>query len=423
MEEIFEYIFKKRDSISKLSLSRINFLLEYLGNPQDKLKFIHIAGTNGKGSITTTLSNILIEAGYKVGKYISPYVDNFSERIQINNTYISQQDIKNILQKLMPCIESMIDAPTPFEILAAIAFEYFYINKCEIVCLEVGLGGRFDATNCISTTLVSIISVIDYDHMDYLGNTIEEIAFEKCGIIKENKVVVSYPLQRENAYKMIRTMADIRKNKFITIDLNELKDIHKVCYNYEFTYKKNKYILGLNGKHQIYNALVVIETINSLNNFEFNIPYEIMYNAIKNTKFIGRLDKVNDNPTILLDGAHNPSGAKALKEFILDNNKDKKIILIIGMIEGKQHKEFFKELKGLASNIIITKIKDEIKKSADISMLYNIAKEYNESVQIELDHKCAYDKALKLANKDDIIIITGSLYLISEIYELLRNNK
>lgn len=419
-KDSIDLIFRKRDSKCKLGLERVKILLDYMGNPQNKLKFIHVAGTNGKGSITTTLSNILIDSGYKVGKYISPYVDNFYERIQINNEYIEENNIKSILDKIVPFIETMDDAPTPFEIIAAIAFEYFCINKCDIVCLEVGMGGRFDATNCIENTIISIITVIDYDHMDFLGNTIEEIAFEKCGIIKENKITVTYPLQAEKAYKMIKSMADIRKNKLIDIDLDNLIDIKKINFNYQFTYKKRKYILGLNGKHQIYNTLVVIETIEQLNNVGFNISYQNIYNAIKNTKFIGRLQQLKDKPTVIIDGSHNISGAKALKQFILENKENREIIMIVGMKEGKQADEYFEQLAPLVSNLIVTEIQDNNIKSIKASKLLNIIGKYNKSVEIELSHEEAYSKAIKLCDNNDIIIITGSLYLISEFYKMLN---
>jgi dihydrofolate synthase/folylpolyglutamate synthase len=165
---------------------------------------------------------------------------------------------------------------------------------------------------------------------------------------------------------------------------------------------------------------VVIETINELNNLGYNISYENLYTAIKNTSFIGRLDVVKGDYMTVLDGAHNPNGARVLKQFISENNKGRKIILIVGMIYGKQHEEYFKELKGMADNVIITEIKDKIKKSADINVLFEIAKKYNKNVEIELSHKEAYEKAKKLCGKNDMIIVTGSLYLMSEFYELYK---
>lgn len=419
-KDLIDSIYKRRDSSTKLGLERVEELLNFLDNPQKKLKCIHITGTNGKGSITTTISNVLINSGYKVGKYISPYVDNFFERIQINNKYIEEKDVDSILGEMLPFIEKMEDQPTPFEIITAIAFEYFYRNNCDIVCLEVGMGGRFDATNCINNTLMSIISVIDYDHMEYLGNTIEEIAFEKCGIIKENKITISYPLQPKNAYKMIKAMADIRNNKFIDIDLSNLTNIEKVDFNYKFNYKNKEYVLGLNGKHQIYNTLVAIEAINELNNLGYNISYDTLYNSIKDTRFIARLDCVRRNPYVVIDGAHNASGAKALKEFILENKNNSKLVLITAMKEGKQAEEYFKEIGPLSDNIIITEIKNKLIKSINTNELSNIIKKYNSNVEIELSHKEAYDKAISLCDKNDIIIIAGSLYLASEFYEILR---
>jgi len=416
-KEILEILYTRKDSSVKFGLERINELLNHLGNPQDKVKFIHIAGTNGKGSITTMLSNSLIGSGYKVGKYISPYVDNFFERIQINNKYITKEEVNKILKDILKVIDKMEDKPSTFEIITAIAFQYFYINNCDIVCLEVGMGGRFDATNCIKNTLISIISVIDYDHMDYLGNTIEEITFEKCGIIKPDKVTISYPIQKRNAYLMIKAMCDIRNNKFIEIDLNNLKDINKIDYNYSFIYKDKKYELGLNGKYQIYNSLVIIEAIEELNKHGFNINYNDVFKSLKNTSFIGRLQKIKDNPTVIIDGAHNISGAKSLREFIEENFKDKKITLITAMKKGKQAEEYYKEISSLFSKIIITKIDNEYIVGEDLKEIKTIIKKYNNNVEIELSHKEAYNKAL---NNSDIIIISGSLYLVSEYYNLLK---
>jgi len=418
-KEILEILYTRKDSSVKFGLERINELLSYLDNPQNKVKFIHITGTNGKGSITTMLSNSLIESGYKVGKYISPYVDNFFERIQINNKYITKNEVNVILKDILKAIDKMEDKPSTFEIITAIAFQYFYINNCDIVCLEVGMGGRFDATNCIKNTLISIISVIDYDHMDYLGNTIEEITFEKCGIIKPNKVTISYPIQKRNAYLMIKAMTDIRNNKFIEIDLNNLKDINKIEYNYSFIYKSNKYELGLNGKYQIYNSLVVIEAIEELNKQGFNINYNNVFNALKNTSFVGRLQKIKDNPTVIIDGAHNISGAKSLKEFIEENFKNKKITLITAMKKGKQAEEYYKEISKLFSKIIITKIENEYIVGEDLKEIESIIKESNNNVEIELSHKAAYDKAI---SNSDIVIISGSLYLVSEFYNLLKED-
>ena len=219
---------------SQLGLKSIGELLDVMGNPQNSLKFIHVAGTNGKGSTSSYISSTLISAGYRVGLYISPYVEEFTERIQVNGNKIDKDELCKIASFVKICIEKMVsegkDHPTEFEIVTAIGFEYFKRQKCDFVVLEVGLGGRFDATNIISKSLISIITLIGYDHMEYLGNTIPEICYEKCGIIKENGIVVSYPLQPDEATPVILRNAQEKNAKLYTPNIENLviiKEYHE----------------------------------------------------------------------------------------------------------------------------------------------------------------------------------------------------
>ena len=250
-EEIISYIYKERKSNNdKKDNSRMIKLMEKLNNPQDDLKFIHITGTNGKGSTTTMMANVLKNSGYTVGKFISPYIISFNERIQVNNHFISNDELTNYIEKINPYIEEMEkdgDAPIGFEIITAIAFLYFKDKNCDIVCLEVGMGGRLDPTNIITTTVVSIITLVDYDHTQFLGSTLEAIAKEKCGIIKKDKITVTYPKQDQKVLDTIRSYCKTENNKLYIPNLKFLdiiKSNHNINY---FSYKGTYYKLNLIG--------------------------------------------------------------------------------------------------------------------------------------------------------------------------------
>ena len=233
-KEIMSYIYEDRKAIKEdKDLSRMKMLMEKLGNPQDDLKFIHVTGTNGKGSTTTMMANVLKNSGYKVGKFISPYIVSFNERIQINNEYITNEELTKYIEKIKPIVDEMTkegNAPIGFELITAIAFMYFKDNNCDIVCLEVGMGGRLDPTNIIKTTIISIITLIDFDHTKYLGDTLEKIATEKCGIIKPNKITVTYPQQDIEVLNTIRKFCAKNKNKLFIPSI-KLLDIIKSNHN------------------------------------------------------------------------------------------------------------------------------------------------------------------------------------------------
>ena len=422
-KDILEFIYRKRDSRPKLGLERIRKLLNFLGNPQDDLKFIHIAGTNGKGSTTTMIANILKLSGFTVGKFISPFIIDFTERIQVNDEYISNEDVTRILRNMEVIIndmESNNDAPSSFEIITALAFVYYKEKNCDIVCLEVGMGGRFDATNIIKNTLVSVITLIDYDHMEYLGNEIKEIAFEKCGIIKENSNVVSYINQRDEALCVIKDICKSRNCNLVIPNLNDLfieKNNNK--FNYTFIYKNQKYNLSLCGKYQVYNAITAIEVINILNSLGYNIQNDKILKGINTSTIPARLEIISKEPLVVIDGSHNVSGANTIKEFI-DNLRYSNIVGIIGMIEGKQHDKFLEIVAPLFNKLIIVPIKNDGNLGKNTKKnLYDIAKKYNNNCIYRDNYISALSEA---KNTKDIegIIITGSLYLASDFRKLIN---
>lgn len=420
-EEIITYIYKKRNSVENVTdISRMEKFMNKLGNPQDDLKFIHIAGTNGKGSTTTMLANVLESSGYKVGKYISPYIVSFNERIQINNEFISDTDLEYYIKKLDPIIKEMEqegNAPIGFEIITAIAFLYFKEKNCDIVCLEVGMGGRLDPTNIIKNTIISIITLIDYDHCKFLGNTLKEIASEKCGIIKKDKITITYPKQSKEVLDTIREYCLKNNNKLYVPSLKLLdiiKSNHSINY---FSYKGTYYKLNLIGEHQIYNALMVILASNVLINLGYKIPFSAINTGIYETNFPARLEKINDSPAVFLDGSHNIAGAKALKEF-LHEYKGKKNYAIMSFTEGKDYTKFINEISSFFQEIVFVKYSNKYKNSVDEKELAMLAKKSNINATSFSSLKEAYNYLLNKENTD-LILITGSLYLASEYRNML----
>lgn len=416
-EEIMSYIYDERQTIKNdRDLSRMVELMEKLGNPQDDLKFIHITGTNGKGSTTTMMADVLKNSGYKVGKFISPYIVSFNERIQINNKYITDEELTGYIEKIKPVVDEMVkkgNAPIGFEIITAIAFMYYKENNCDIVCLEVGLGGRLDPTNVIKNTLISIITLIDYDHTHILGDTIEKIAAEKCGIIKQDKVTVTYPLQRPEALNTIRKFCAKNNNKLFIPSI-KLLDIIKSNHNINyFSYKGTYYKQNMVGQHQIYNALMVIVASNLLISMGYKIPFSAINNAIFEAKFPARLEKLQDNPTIFLDGSHNIAGAKSLKDFLYEY-KGKKNFAIISFSSGKDPKKFLEEIGPYFQEIAFVKYTtNKYRTPEEPENLVNIAKELGIESKAFESLKEAKDYMLSKENPD-LILITGSLYLASE---------
>lgn len=420
-EEIISYIYKDRkNNKEKKDNSRMISLMNKLNNPQDNLKFIHITGTNGKGSTTTMLANVLKNSGYKVGKFISPYVISFNERIQINNEFISNNDLSKYLKKIDLIIKEMEkndNAPNGFEIITAIAFMYFNDNKCDFVCLEVGMGGRLDPTNIINTTILSIITLIDYDHTKFLGNTLEEIASEKCGIIKKDKITVTYPKQHKEVLDTIRTFC-LKKNNKLYIPSLKLLDIIKCNHNINyFSYKGTYYKLNLIGKHQIYNALMVILASNILINLGYKISFSAINSGISDTSFPARLEKFDGSPTIYVDGSHNIAGAEALKDFLYEY-KGKKNYAIMSFTEGKNYSKFIEEIYSYFQEIIFVEYKNKYKKAEKINNLEKVASKLNIKYKSFNLPEDAY-KYIKEQENSDLLLVTGSLYLASEFRNML----
>ena len=345
------------------NLKAINFFMEKLNHPEKKMKFIHIAGTNGKGSTVEMISNILIKAGYKVGKYISPSLIKQNERISINNINISDDELEKLINRIDVLVQEYNNSNTAkvtlFELEVALGLEYFYENNCDIVVLEVGLGGTYDATNIVNP-LVSIITSIGFDHMDLLGNTLTEIAQNKAGIIKENSKTVFVKQENEVNDLIINTCKE-KNNQLILIDKNDI-DNYSYEENYQkFDYKNYKNIqVNLKGEKQIQNALVSIECMELLKDFNFQVSEKDIKEGLKDVVHHARFEKIYENPTIIYEGGHN---LPAIENFLNSLNmyyKNKEKVYIFQILQTKDYKAVLNKLINFDnSTFIFTNGNDE----------------------------------------------------------------
>lgn len=427
-EEAINFIDDKNKYGSRLGLDSIKKLLSLLNNPHHNLKYIHVAGTNGKGSTCAYLTNCLIEAGYKTGLYTSPHLERFTERVQVNGKEITEEEVAILTEKVKIACDEMVrlglEHPTTFEIITAIGFLYFYEKKVDIVVLEVGLGGKGDATNAIESSLASVITTISYDHMEVLGDTLEKIAIQKAGIIKRNGLVISYPKEK-GVQDAIRAVANEMNAKFIEVPIENvnIKQLSDEGSVFDFSYKthhleniKTKMI----GEHQVYNAVTAITTLLTLkDNKSIEISYQDIKNGILRTNWQGRVELLRRNPQFLIDGAHNLEGIESLVKS-LKNFKFNRLILGIAILKDKDFSHMLKLLVPMADIIIATEAKTDRKLDAE-KMKEQIENIWNkDQVIVERNINSAVKRALEIAREDDLIIFTGSLYMIGEVRDAVK---
>ncbi|GAA0718240.1 folylpolyglutamate synthase/dihydrofolate synthase family protein [Clostridium malenominatum] len=424
-EQAIEYIENTSKYGNNAGTKRVETILELLGNPHKELKCIHVAGTNGKGSTTAMISQILIESGYKVGMYTSPYLEEFEERIQINGENIPKDRLSSVITKVFVAVEKIIEewgSPTEFEIITCAMFLYYYEEKIDYAVIEVGLGGRMDSTNVI-TPLVSVITSISFDHMGILGDTLEKIAYEKGGIIKEGVPVVLYP-QEEEAENVIRDICSGKDSFLIKVDkycVKEVENLYNVKYQkFIITTEEKEYNvqLSLLGVHQILNSAVVLNTIEQLQHQGVQIKEEHIKEGLKKVKWAGRMEIIQNNPMVLLDGAHNIDGINKLSENVKKYFKYNNLILIIGILADKQVEEMIKTITPLAHKVIA--ITPHSYRAENAEKLGEIIKKYNNSYEKIEDYKEAYVKALSYCGKDDMVLVCGSLYMIGDMRKIVR---
>lgn len=407
-KECLNFIHSRDKFGIRLGLDTVSALAEKVGNPQKKLKFIHVGGTNGKGSTSSFISNILSSSSLRVGKYISPYVYSFTERIQINNEQISEDDLAKHTKTVKDAVEKYNIPATEFEVITVVGFLYFAEKNCDFVVLEVGMGGRFDATNIIDPPSVCVITSISIDHTAYLGNTISEIAFEKCGIIKKGSFLVSYADNPDEANNVILKTAEENGVLYGIPDMKDIEILSQTPNGTVFTYKGIEYNIKLLGKHQVYNAVSAIETAKAL-----GIKNEFIKSGLLNTKFPGRFEIVSKKPLIIEDGAHNFSGISALKDAVKTYLKDRKITLIMSMLEDKEYEKCIEQISEISDTFIATESENPRKASAE--KIKSIAEKYVKNTYAIKDVNEALSFALSNRDEKRCIIICGSLYLLGEV--------
>lgn len=418
-----EYLESLRTLGSNYGLERTERLLELLGNPHKKLKLIHIAGTNGKGSTSAILGEILMEHGYKIGFFNSPHLEDIGETIRINNENIKEEDFVNLINEIKPFVEQVVkegfNHPTEFEVLTCIMFLYLYRQDIDFGIIEVGLGGRLDSTNVL-TPILSIITSISLDHTNILGNTLHEITKEKSGIIKKNIPIITC-MQKDEALKVI-TEAAIKNGsnllivnpkyyKFLNID-NEDVVTQKVLIS--LNGKEEIINLSLLGSHQIINLSLALEALKELEDLNYiEIDIEKLKSATKKVKWKGRLEILNNNPYIVIDGAHNVDGIKHLKENLKDYFKYKDLYLILGILADKEVEKMLEIITPLAKEVYTVTPNSIRAKSFD--ELRVLSEKYNKNSFGFDNYEKAIKYALKKANNEDLILACGSLYMIGKI--------
>ncbi len=426
--EAIDYIHSTHKFGSKLGLENITKLMDLLGNPQNKLKIIHIAGTNGKGSTSNMIHDVLASAGYKVGLFISPFLEEFTERIQINGNNINKENLAKTTALVKDKVNEMLDSgsnhPTEFEIVTAIGFQYFYEHNVDFVILEVGMGGRFDSTNVIEKSIVSIITSISVDHVQYLGDTVEKIAFEKAGIIKENGDVVVYP-QDFRIVEVIKKQAEKKNASIYETSENDIQLLNAGLFGQDLKYLKNDvfklptFKLGLLGEHQIYNCVTALRALEILKNKGYNITEENIINGLCSCKFAGRFEVINQKPIIILDGGHNISGIESFTNTIKKYMSGKKIILFYGMLKDKNPSTVIDYLLSISKKIYT--LTPDNPRAIDAKDMSNLINNYT-NIASPL---CSVDEAINIIKKsdsDDCFAFAGSLYMLGEVRTKLKDN-
>lgn len=396
----------------KPGLSRISALLNELGNPQNKLRFVHVAGTNGKGSTSTMLSEILKDAGYKTGLFTSPYVFSFCERIQINNQNIPEADFADVATRVKAAIDTLNAqniVPTEFEAITAAALLYFYEQNCDFAVMEVGLGGRFDSTNIIPTPEVCVITSISLDHTQILGNTVPEIAAEKAGILKENGVCVTTTAQNTQALAVLRETAEKKHCTFVAAPMEKAEILSEHLCKTVFRYDGTEYTLPLAGHHQIENAVGVIEAARRLP----EVTVRNIQNGIANTKMRGRMEYRAGMPPMLLDGGHNPECAEALAA-VLSAYAPKEVTALIGMMADKDSARYLHTVLPHCRRVVFTK--PENPRAANPEDLASAVSDLPLKICTAENPKTALETAREQIPPDGLLLICGSFYLLSDLF-------
>lgn len=409
------------DEVSKygsvLGLESMRELLRRLGDPQNELKFIHISGTNGKGSVLAYLSTILSGAGYRTGRYISPTLFSYRERIQVDGEYIEKESLACHVTAIAAAAEDMqkagLPSPTVFEIETALAFLYFKEKRCDIVTLEVGCGGLLDATNVITTTLMEVIASISMDHTDLLGDTLAKIAAQKAGIIKPDTMVISAQ-QKSEAAQVIEDTCKEQHCTLQMVDESKISNVHYGAEGQTFSYKTWENVaISLAGSYQIKNAALALEGVEALRKLGYALSDQQVREGLLHTAWRGRFTTLRRDPTVIIDGAHNPAAALELKESLERYFPGKMLYFVMGMFKDKDYAQVIDLTAPLARHIITVETPGNPRAMPARELAEAVGK-VNPSVEWADSVAHGVEKALAMAGKEDAVIVFGSLSFLGE---------
>ena len=416
-EQAIAYIHSLYRKGSIPGLGRIQTLLAKMGNPEKNLKFVHIAGTNGKGSTASMTASILRKAGFRTGLYTSPYIYRFHERIQVDGEEISDEDLVAVTEFVKPLADSMEEAPTEFDLVTCIAFEYFYRKQCDIVVLEVGMGGALDSTNVIDTPEVAVITNIGLDHTDVLGNTVEEIALNKSGIFKPGGHAVVYRSvpSVEGVFEQVcaEKNVSLKKADFDSLVLKQ----HNLEGQVFDCGKRKDLVLPLLGDHQLHNAAVVLAIADTLMEIGWNISEENIREGIRDVRWPGRFDIVGRSPLFIIDGGHNPQCIDALAKNIQDYLTDRKVIALTGVLADKDYGDMFQPVMPLVEQFVCVTPPNPRQLEGKLLAQY-LRKAGAEATGCETISE-GVKLAIKLAGQDGVVLCFGSLYTIGAIRDAM----
>lgn len=417
-----DYIHSLGRFSGKPGLHRIRALCAALGDPQDRLQFVHLAGTNGKGSTACMIASALRAAGLRVGLYTSPYLVQFYERIRVDGVMISDADLTRLAERVAVACES-IQLPAgesigAFEFTTALAFLYFVEQQCDIVVLETGLGGRCDATNVIRTTEVSVITPVSLDHMEVLGDTIAEIAGEKAAIIKPGSAAVCAAGQAPEAMVVIRHACEASGAVWYT-GAQDCRVLRCDIEGSAFVYDGQGYTIAMPGRHQIDNAVTALRALSALRERGWNVPIEAMVRGLARARMPGRLERLVDQPLVLLDGAHNAAGVDALCRAVDDLLKMRRLHVVMGMVRDKEYETCVREIARRA-DVFYACAPDADGREVDPHIISASAARACADVHTCRTAEDALGQALTAAGLKDCILICGSLYLIGETEKILH---
>lgn len=401
-------------------LSRTQELLAKMGNPEKKLKFVHITGTNGKGSSAAMTASVLRKAGYRTGLYTSPYLWRFNERMNVDGEDISDEELADITQWVRPLAESMTEKPTEFELVTVIGFEFFARHNCDIVVLEVGMGGALDSTNVIPAPEVAVMTNIGLDHTEYLGSTLEEIAATKAGIIKSGCEVVLYQ-STEGVHEAVRKVCEELKVPLTIADFGTIEAHSHDFSGQTFSYRNYENVrLPLLGNHQLRNCAVVLETVDALRRKGWNISEENLYTGIADTVWPGRFELLHREPVFIVDGGHNPQCLYALAENTALYLADRDITALTGVMADKDYLDMYAAIAPYISRFV-TVTPDNPRSLSGETLAVLLQERFGKPAQFASSVEQGVLDAMALAGKDGVVLAFGSLYMTGTIRATVKN--